>query len=321
MATNQATASTKGIQIGRASSGRKITSGIMVTLMVIATLLAIVPLVWVLYSVISQGLRLNLTYEWWSQDINTTTFRFRGGGALHAILGTIIIGLITTAISVPIAIIGAIFLIEYARGTKAARIVSFAVDILSGIPSIVAALFIYALFVTTLGFNISAFLASLALVILMIPVVLRSTEEMLKLVPDSLREASYAMGIPKWKTIVKIVIPTAFGGIATGVVLGMARVMGETAPLLVLTMYDKYVNTNPFSNTFGTLPMMINDGRGTSPNCMDYVGNCPGYERLWGAALTLILLVMGLNLLARWMGWFATRKLRAAESKNSKKKK
>ena len=148
-------------------------------------------------------------------------------------------------IAVPIGVLGAILLVEYARGTKVARAVSFTVDILSGIPSIVAALFIYAFFITILGLGRSAVAVSLALVLLMLPVVLRSTEEMLKLVPDSLREASYALGVPKWKTILRVVIPTAFSGISTGVMLGLARVMGETAPLLILVSYAVGINFSP----------------------------------------------------------------------------
>ena len=161
---------------------------------------------------------------------------------------------------------GAILLVEYARGTKVARAVSFTVDILSGIPSIVAALFIYAFLITILGFGRSAFAVALALVLLMLPVVLRSTEEMLKLVPDSLREASYALGVPKWKTILRVVIPTAFGGISTGVMLGLARVMGETAPLLILVSYAVGINFSPFSDTMGALPTMINAGRDRRPD-------------------------------------------------------
>ena len=122
--------------------------------------------------------------------------------------------------------------------------------------------------------------------------VLRSTEEMLKLVPDSLREASYALGVPKWKTILRVVIPTAFGGISTGVMLGLARVMGETAPLLILVSYAVGINYSPFSDTMGALPTMINAGRDVAPTM-------PGYERVWAAALTLILIVMLLNILAR----------------------
>jgi len=230
--------------------------------------------------------------SWWTNDLGSTSDRTPNGGVLHAIYGTVLIGLICAAIAVPLGILGAIYLVEYARGKRSSRVVSFMVDILSGVPSIVAALFIFALMITLMGLGRSAIAAALALVLLMLPTVLRSTEEMLKLVPDSLREASFALGVPKWKTILHVVIPTSFGGIATGVVLGLARVMGETAPLLILIAYARNLNLSPTSDTMGTLPTMINVAR-------DVPDQFPGYERVWGAALTLILLVMGLNLLAR----------------------
>lgn len=258
----------------------------------LAGVLAVIPLVWVLYTVISQGYRLVLNSSWWLQSQRGVTPRREGGGAYHAIIGTVEIGLICALIAVPLGILGAIFLIEYARGSRASRMVSFAVDILSGIPSIVAALFIYALVITVFGFGRSVVAVSCALTLLMLPVVLRSTEEMLKLVPDSLREASYALGVPRWKTILRVVIPTAFSGISTGVVLGLARVMGETAPLLILVSYAVGINFSPTSATMGALPTMINSGRDQAPTL-------PGYERVWAAALTLILIVMLLNLLAR----------------------
>ena len=258
----------------------------------VAAVLAVIPLVWVLYTVISKGYRLLLTSTWWNQSQRGITPRREGGGAYHAIVGTVEIGLICALIAVPLGVLGAIFLVEYARGTKAARAVSFTVDILSGIPSIVAALFIYALMITILGFGRSVFATSLALVLLMLPVVLRSTEEMLKLVPDSLREASYALGVPKWRTILQVVIPTSFGGISTGVMLGLARVMGETAPLLILVSYAVGINFSPTSATMASLPTMINSSRDVAPGL-------PGYDRTWAAALTLILIVMLLNLVAR----------------------
>ncbi len=270
-------------------TAKNILAAVLVTL---AALIAIVPLVWVLITVVSKGLHLVLEPSWWLESQRGITPRREGGGAYHAIVGTLIISGITALIAVPLGILGAIFLIEYAKGSKMARAVSFMVDILSGVPSIVAALFIYALMITVLGFGRSAFAVSLALVLLMLPTVLRSTEEMLKLVPDSLREASYALGVAKWKTILKVVLPTAFSGIATGVVLGLARVMGETAPLLILVVYAQGINYNPFSDTMGALPTMINSGR-------DQAVTMPGYERVWGAALTLIIFVMLLNLLAR----------------------
>ena len=258
----------------------------------LATLLALIPLVWVLWTVVSKGLSLVLSSSWWLESQRGITPRREGGGAYHAIVGTLEIGLICAVIAVPLGVLGAIFLVEYARGTKSARVVSFMVDILSGIPSIVAALFIYALVITILGAGRSAIAVSLALVLLMLPVVLRSTEEMLKLVPDSLREASYALGVPKWKTILQVVIPTSFGGISTGVMLGLARVMGETAPLLILVSYAVGINFSPTSSTMASLPTMINSSRDVAPGL-------PGYDRTWAAALTLILIVMLLNLVAR----------------------
>jgi phosphate transport system permease protein len=282
----------KSVQLRRPSGPRTIKNIIAYVYVIIAAVLAVIPLVWVLYTVISKGYRLLLTPTWWNQSQRGITPREEGGGAYHAIVGTVEIALICAAIAVPLGILGAILLVEYARGTKVARAVSFTVDILSGIPSIVAALFIYAFMITILGFGRSVIAVSLALVLLMLPVVLRSTEEMLKLVPDSLREASYALGVPKWKTILRVVIPTAFGGISTGVMLGLARVMGETAPLLILVSYAVGINYSPFSDTMGSLPTMINAGRDVAPSL-------PGYERTWAAALTLILIVMLLNLLAR----------------------
>jgi phosphate transport system permease protein len=238
----------------------------------------------VLYNLITKGIRQVLTSTWWLQSQRGITPRREGGGAYHAIVGTVEMALICAVIAVPLGVLGAIFLIEYARGTKVARAVSFTVDILSGIPSIVAALFIYALFITIFGFGRSSIAVSCALVLLMLPTVLRSTEEMLKLVPDSLREASYALGVPKWKTIIRVVIPTAFSGISTGVVLGLARVMGETAPLLILVSYAQGINFSPLSDTMGALPTMIHYDR-------DHAPTSPVYERVWAAALTQILIV------------------------------
>lgn len=283
-------------------SGIRTTKNVLAAVLVtLAALIAIVPLVWVLFTVVSKGLHLILEPDWWLQSQRGITPRREGGGAYHAIVGTLLISGITALVAVPLGVLGAIFLVEYAKGTKTARAVSFMVDILTGVPSIVAALFIYALMITVLGFGRSAFATSMALVLLMLPVVLRSTEEMLKLVPDSLREASYALGVPKWKTILRVVLPTAFSGIATGVVLGVARVMGETAPLLILVVYAQGINYNPFSDTMGALPTMINSGR-------DQAITMPGYDRVWGAALTLIIFVMLLNLLARGIARLGTLK-------------
>jgi phosphate transport system permease protein len=168
------------------------------------------------------------------------------------------------------------------------------VDILTGVPSIVAALFIYALWIATLGFQRSGFAVSLALVLMMLPVMVRATEEMLRIVPMDLREASYALGVSKWKTITRIVIPTGLSGIITGIMLALARVMGETAPLLILVGYSQAMNFNMSTGFMGSLPGMMYDqtsaGAGANPVPTD---------RLWGAALTLILLIAVINLGAR----------------------
>lgn len=271
------------------------------TLVTLATLLAIAPLVWILGSVIMRGLSVIIKPGWWNLSQRNITALMDGGGAYAAIVGTVEIALICAVIAVPIGVLGAIYLVEYARGSRFARVISFAVDILTGIPSIVAALFIYAFIITILGFGRSAIAASFALVLLMLPTVLRSTEEMLKLVPDALREASYALGVPKWKTIVKVVIPTSLSGIVTGVLLGLARVMGETAPLLILVSYGQGINFNPNSSVMASLPTMINTMRDQPPGL-------PAFDRAWGAALTLILIVMSLNLVGRGISRFSKLK-------------
>jgi phosphate transport system permease protein len=255
---------------------------------------AVIPLVWLIWTVISKGYQVIGKSEWWTNSQRGITFREGGGGAYHAILGTAEQVLLCTVISVPIALLVGIHLVEYGGG-RVAKLTSFMVDILTGIPSIVAALFIYAVFVTTLGGERSGVYVSLALVMLMVPVIVRTTEEMLKLVPNELREASYALGVPKWKTIVKIVIPTALSGIVTGVMLGIARVAGETAPLLILVGYSKNINGNLFNGFQGSLPGMMYDQVSQLGNKRYHFAT----DRMWGTALTLIIIVMSMNLLAR----------------------
>jgi phosphate transport system permease protein len=265
-----------------------------------AFFVAMVPLVWILGTVVAKGFHMLTTATWWTgnqRNINSDDF---GGGARHAIEGTLQMVGYTALIAVPIGILTAVYLVEYGRG-RLAKAISFTVDILSGVPSIVAALFIYAVWVTAFGFSRSGFAAALALVLLMIPVIVRSTEEMLKLVPNELREAAYALGVPKWATVVKIVLRTAFSGIVTGVLLGIARVMGETAPLLILAPYTKNFQRDLFNGNFPTLPMMINQDRG------DFA-LATAAERMWGAALTLILLVLLLNVIGRVIAHFGAVK-------------
>ncbi len=265
--------------------------------------LALVPLVWLLWTVVRRGLAGILASGWFTGSQRGITYRDSGGGALHAIIGTLEQVALCTVISVPISLLVAIYLVEYGRGPLA-RSTTFMVDILTRIPSNVAARFVYAVFVTSFSGQRAGWLVSLALVMLMIPVVVRTTEEMLRLVPDELREASYALGVPKWKTIVKIVLPTAMSGITTGIVLGVARVAGETAPLLVLVGYSPNSNGNLFSGPQASLPGMIKDQFGNLGSTTILRGGHKvsvhyAADRMWAAALTLIILVMALNLTAR----------------------
>jgi ABC-type spermidine/putrescine transport system permease subunit II len=198
--------------LSRSHTVRKIKNNVATVMVTLAFLIALIPLVWLLWTVVSKGWHALTRDGWFTSDVGTRTYRDPGGGALHAIIGTAEQVLLCSLISVPIAVMVGIYLVEYGRGPLA-RTTTFMVDILSGVPSIVAALFIYAVFVTTLGGQRGGWLVSLALVLLMIPVIVRTTEEMLKLVPNELREASYALGVPKWKTIARIVVPTALTGI------------------------------------------------------------------------------------------------------------
>ncbi len=284
---------------------RKVADNVATVLVTLSVAIALVPLIWVLYTVVVKGLGAVTSSTWWLHSQAGMTAFQAGGGAYHAIIGTLLQGLVCAIISIPIGVFVGIYLVEYGGGTKLGKLTTFMVDILTGVPSIVAALFIYALWVATLGFQRSGFAVSLALVLLMIPVIVRSTEEMLRIVPMDLREASYALGVPKWRTISSIVIPTALSGIVTGILLALARVMGETAPLLILVGYAQAMNFDMFSGFMGSLPGMM----------YDQTSACAGANpvptvRLWGAALTLIVLIALLNVGARFIAkFFAPKKV------------
>jgi phosphate transport system permease protein len=278
---------------------RKTKNLVATVLVTLAFLVSIVPLAWLLITLIAKGFEAIVSAKWWTQSLKGILPEEFGGGIFHALYGTLVQGLVCALIAVPIGIMAAVYLVEYGQG-RLARTTTFMVDILSGVPSIVAALFIFALWISFFGFPQSAFAVSLALVLLMLPVVVRSTEEMLRLVPDELREASYALGIPKWKTITKVVIPTALSGIVTGVMLAMARVMGETAPVLVLVGYSKSTNFDIFDGNMASLPLLIYS---------ELVNPEPaGVQRVWGAAVTLVIVIMFFNLLAAVISRFSAIK-------------
>jgi phosphate transport system permease protein len=252
-------------------------------------LIALVPLVSVAVYVVQQG-AARFDVDFFTKTLRGIGVRDPGGGARQAIIGTLQQVGIATVFSVPLGLLVSIYVVEYGRGRLASTI-RFFVDVMTGIPSIVAGLFVFSFWILGLGFGYSGFAAALALTILMLPTVVRSSEEMLKLVPDSLREASFALGVPKWKTVLRIVLPTALPGILTGVMLADARAMGETAPVLLTALGNPNLNTDPFHGAQSSLPLFIYQSAGNSLQVF--------VDRAWTAALTLILVVMVLNLLAR----------------------
>lgn len=271
---------------------RKATDRFVTGLVTVAFLIAMVPLVSVSWTVVSAGVsRFDAIF--FSSSMRNVVGE--GGGAVHAIWGTVLITLAAAVISIPIGLMTAIYLVEYGAGKRIARGITFLVDVMTGIPSIVAGLFAYALFALFFGAGVRlGIMGSIALSVLMIPVVVRSSEEMLRLVPNELREAAYALGVPKWLTILKVVLPTAIAGITTGVMLSIARVIGETAPLLVTAGFTDSLNLNLFDGRMQTLPVFTYAqyaNQGIPPEAYT--------DRAWAAALTLILIVMVLNLLAR----------------------
>ncbi|MFF3574762.1 phosphate ABC transporter permease PstA [Nocardia jiangxiensis] len=264
------------------SLGRKIRNNIATLVMWLCFAIAMVPLAWVLIVVVSKGISSVTRSGWWSNSQYGVLPEQFAGGVYHAIFGTIAQAVVAAIIAIPLGVMAAVYLIEYGGG-RLAKVTTFMVDILAGVPSIVAALFVFSLWIATLKFQQSALAVSFALVLLMLPVVVRSTEEMLKLVPDELREASYALGIPKWKTIVRIVIPTALPGMISGMLLAVARVMGETAPVLVLVGYSKSINFNIFQGNMASLPLLVYQELSNPQPA--------GVARVWGASLTLILII------------------------------
>ncbi|MER6348956.1 phosphate ABC transporter permease PstA [Streptomyces sp. NPDC001595] len=274
----------------RVEGSRQAKDRIATSLVWVAFLLAVVPLVSLVWTTVSRGVKVLDAY-FLSHSMGLVADSEPGGGIYHAIIGTLEQVGIATLIAAPIGVLTAIYLVEYGRGNLA-RAVTFFVDVMTGIPSIVAGLFILSLLlIFEMGF--SGFAGALALAILMMPVVVRSTEEMLKLVPNELREASLALGVPKWRTILKVVLPTAVGGITTGIMLAVARIAGETAPVLLLVFGNPFINNNPFDGPQASLPLYIYQQYSQS------AGSPAAYDRAWAASLTLIAFVMILNLLAR----------------------
>lgn len=299
-------------KLGKISAGRRATNGAMNVVVFLAFALAVVPLVWLAITVVRNGMdRFFVSDTYPESGFNLEFFNqsMRGvfgstapfGGISHAVTGTLMMTLAATVISVPIGLFTAIYLVEYGRGWLK-KAVTFFVDVMTGIPSIVAGLFAYALFAIIVGPGTKmGIVGAVALSVLMIPVVVRSSEEMLRLVPNELREASYALGVPKWLTVLKVVVRTAIAGITTGVTLAVARIVGETAPLLIAVGVADSLNWNLFEGRMMSLPVYIMSEyeKGLLPCATEVCVAEIAQMRAWGAALVLILIVMGLNLVAR----------------------
>lgn len=270
---------------------RKATDRLIAGVVTSAFVIALLPLISLIFTTVVNGLnRLDATF--FSSSMRNIVGE--GGGGLHALIGTLEVTLAASIISIPIGIMTAIYLVEYGRG-RLAQAVTFLIDVMTGIPSIVAGLFAFALFAIFFGPGIRFGIGgAVALSLLMIPVVVRSTEEMLKLVPNELREASYALGVPKWLTVVKVVLPTAIGGIITGVMIAISRIIGETAPLLIIAGLSTNMNYDLFNDRMTTLPVFVYTQYA-------YPGrDVQAYmDRAWTGALVLILIVMALNIIAR----------------------
>ena len=281
---------------------RRATDRLVTALVCTAFGIALLPLISLLFTTITRG-AARFDVAFFSESMRNVTDS--GGGAIHAVVGTLEITLAATVISVPVGLLAAIYLVEYGRGAIA-RAITFLVDVMTGIPSIVAGLFAFAFFslITGNAGYRAGFGGSVALSLLMIPIVVRASEEMLKLVPMDLREASYALGVPKWLTVVKVVLPTALAGIVTGVMLSIARVIGETAPLLLVAGYTESMNYNLFDQRMLSLPVFVyTQLTQPGPNQQDF------FNRAWAGALTLILIVLLLNVIARLVARFFSPKL------------
>jgi phosphate transport system permease protein len=254
-----------------------------------ATLVALVPLFLVVFYLLQKGFGA-LSWSFFTTD---PTGRFLGdpGGIRSAIVGTGLIVLLATVVAVPLGVGVALYLVEYGKRSALANVVRYFIDVMTGVPSIVFGLFVYIVLVLSgFGGSFAGWKGSIALALLMLPVVTRSAEVVLNLVPDSLREAALALGAPRWRVIFRIVLPTALPGLVTGSLLAVARGAGETAPLL-FTAFAVNATTWNLGEQMNSLPMQIfNDVRQAQANIV---------ERAWGSALTLVLMILLLTLVAR----------------------
>jgi phosphate transport system permease protein len=268
---------------------RRTKNRIATVLMWLSFVVVIIPLVFVLYTVIAKGISV-ISWQFLTSPIPPSVLPADVGGVGPAVLGTLEITALATVIAVPLGILGAVYLNEYGGGNWLSKFIGFMADVMTGVPSIIMGLFIFSIWVLKFGF--SGLAGAFALGALMLPIVIRSTYEMLRLVPNSLREGSYALGASKSRVTLTVVLPAGAGGIVSGALLAVARAAGETAPLLFTILGGlSTANPNPFSGANIALPMLIFQNA-SSPY--------PGAQaRGWGSALTLIAIAFILMIAAR----------------------
>jgi len=277
-----------GVVSWRVEGRRRAIDRIATNAALVALVLTVLPLGFVIGYVIKKGhARFGISFLTHDGSLGPAS---AGGGIGHAIIGSFEQVLIASLVAVPLGLLVAIFITEYG-GNRLATAVRFLIDVMTGIPSIVAGLFVLAFWLIALRQGYSGFAGSIALAIIELPIVVRTSEEMIRLVPGALREASYALGIPKWKTVIRVVLPTASTGITTGVMLAVARVIGETAPVLLVVDNSNFFNNNPFKGPQASLPVYIFQNALSPENFQK--------QRAWAAALTLILIVVVLYVAAR----------------------
>ena len=272
------------------SARRRQTDRVMRGLLLIGMVIALVPLVLVLFYLVKKGIGV-WSWHFFSTD-PTGSFFGDPGGIRSALVGSLYIVGVATAISVPIGIGVALYLVEYGKQSPFANVVRYFVDVMTGVPSIMFGLFIYIVLVLAHagGSGFAAWKGSLAISLLMLPIVIRSAEVVLLLVPDSLREAALALGAPRWRVVTRVVLPTAAPGLVTGSLLAVARGIGETAPLL-FTASVAFAATANLNAQMDSLPYLIYNNAQSAQARIVSIG--------WGAALTLVMLVLILNIVAR----------------------
>jgi phosphate transport system permease protein len=256
-------------------------------LILLAVALTLIPVVLILYQITSKGLA-TMDWEFLTSSM-PFSFRREGGGFLNALVGTAIMVGLASLISIPLGVLGAVYLVEYGKGNWFAKLIRFFSDVMTGVPSVFVGLFVYTALVIEFGFG--ALMGAVSLAIIMMPIIIRSTEEMLKLVPHELKDASYALGAAKWQTVLRVILPSAAPGITTGVMLAVARAAGETAPLILTALGSFQLTGKLMGEPISSLTLAIFDGA-RNPFAA-------GQARAWAGALELLIIVLVFTILAR----------------------